>query len=390
MLKLSNYLDLNTYLTLICLYLERNIHMNVRYLTYFVEVAKEKNFTRAANNLHLSQPALSKVIKNLEIDLGISLIDRTAKNFKLTDQGEIFFTNAQNALENINSEFEQLYCSIDSTKGKLVVGIPPVIGTVYFASMIAKFKSKYPDIEFTMIEAGANNVKSKVNDSEVDIGVVILPAEDEGLNVIEIINSEIVLVINKEHKLAQKDNIYLKQLYCSIDSTKGKLVVGIPPVIGTVYFASMIAKFKSKYPDIEFTMIEAGANNVKSKVNDSEVDIGVVILPAEDKDLNVIEIINSEIVLVINKEHKLAQKDNIYLKDLNSEGFITLNENYMIYDKLNLLFEDGGFDPNITYKSSQWDFVAEMVALNQGIAILPKPIFKSRYSNTSKANCKEI
>lgn len=282
MLKLSNYLDINTYLTLIFLYLERNIHMNVRYLTYFVEVAKEKNFTRAANNLHLSQPALSKVIKNLEIDLGISLIDRTAKNFKLTDQGEIFFTNAQNALENINSEFEQLYCSIDSTKGKLVVGIPPVIGTVYFASMIAKFKSKYPDIEFTMIEAGANNVKSKVNDSEVDIGVVILPAEDEGLNVIEIINSEIVLVINKEHKL--------------------------------------------------------------------------------------------------------AQKDNIYLNDLNGEGFITLNENYMIYDKLNLLFEDGGFDPNITYKSSQWDFVAEMVALNQGIAILPKPIVK-RFNNE---NIKEV
>lgn len=59
--------------------------MNIRYLTYFVEVAKEKNFTRAANNLHLSQPALSKVMKNLELDLGVSLIDRTAKHFKLTD-----------------------------------------------------------------------------------------------------------------------------------------------------------------------------------------------------------------------------------------------------------------------------------------------------------------
>ena len=256
--------------------------MNVRYLTYFVEVAKEKNFTRAANNLHLSQPALSKVIKNLEYDLGISLIDRTSKTFKLTNQGEIFFINAQNALDNINSEFEQLYCSIDSTKGKLVVGIPPVIGTVYFASIIAKFKEKYPDIDLTMIEAGANNVRSQVKNSEIDIGVVILPTEDEKLDVIEIINSEIVLVINKNHTL--------------------------------------------------------------------------------------------------------AQKEDIYLDDLRNEVFITLNENYMIYDKLHLLFEDGGFESNIAYKSSQWDFVAEMVALNQGIAILPKPIVE-RFNNN---NIKEV
>ena len=172
--------------------------MNIRYLTYFVEVAKEKNFTRAANNLHLSQPALSKVIKNLEIDLGISLIDRTAKHFKLTDQGEIFYENAKKAIENINLELEELSCSINSTKGRIIIGIPPVIGTVFFPSIIAKFRNEYPDIELIMIEEGANTIKDKVKESEIDIGVVMLHLKSEELTTIEVINSENVLIVHKE------------------------------------------------------------------------------------------------------------------------------------------------------------------------------------------------
>lgn len=250
--------------------------MNIRYLTYFVEVAKEKNFTRAANNLHLSQPALSKVMKNLELDLGVSLIDRTAKHFKLTDQGEIFFQNTKKALENINSELEQLNCSIDSTKGRLIVGVPPVIGTVYFPSIIAKFKIKYPDIEFIMIEEGANTIKDKVNESEIDIGIVILPIESD--------------------------------------------------------------------------------------------------------DLLTIEIINSENVLIVHKDNKLVGQKSVSIKDLKEEVFITLNEHYMLYDKLHLLCREAGFEPKIEFKSSQWDFVAEMVSLNQGVAILPKPIVE-RFKN---------
>lgn len=250
--------------------------MNIRYLTYFVEVAKEKNFTRAANNLHLSQPALSKVMKNLEIDLGISLIDRTAKHFKLTDQGEIFYENARKALENINLELEELSCSINSTKGRIIVGIPPVIGTVYFPTIIAKFRNEYPDIEFIMVEEGANTIKDKVNDSEIDIGVVMLPvASDE---------------------------------------------------------------------------------------------------------LSAIEIINSENVLIVHKNNHLAKNKNVSIRDLKEETFMTLNENYMLYDKLKRMCKKAGFEPNIQFESSQWDFIAEMVSLNQGIALLPGPIVE-RFKN---------
>lgn len=260
--------------------------MNIRNITYFVEVAKEKNFTRAANNLHLSQPALSKVIKNLEIDLGISLIDRTAKHFKLTNQGEIFYDNASKAIENINLELEELSCSINSTKGKIIIGIPPVIGTVFFPSIIAKFRNEYPDIELIMIEEGANTIKDKVIESEIDIGVVMLPLESEKLSTIEVINSETVLIVNKEHIL--------------------------------------------------------------------------------------------------------TKTDSVSIKDLKEEIFLTLTENYMLYDKLKTMCKKNGFEPKIAFESSQWDFIAEMVSLNQGIALLPEPIvnrFKSE--NIEKIQLKD-
>ncbi|HAG44359.1 MAG TPA: LysR family transcriptional regulator, partial [Clostridium sp.] len=130
--------------------------MSIRNLTYFVEVAKEKNFTRAANNLHLSQPALSKVIKNLENDLKVQLIDRQGKQFKLTDAGEIFYNNCETALETINKELEKLYDSVNFQKGKIIVGIPPVIGTAIFPTLLSNFKKTYPDIEIILIEGGAN------------------------------------------------------------------------------------------------------------------------------------------------------------------------------------------------------------------------------------------
>lgn len=244
--------------------------MNIKSLTYFAEVAREKNFTRAANNLHLSQPALSKVIKNLEIELGISLIDRSAKHFKLTNQGEIFFENTKKSLYNINRELDKLYSTINSTKGKLIVGIPPIISTVFF-----------------------------------------------------------------------------------------------PPII---------SKFRHKYPDIDFIIIEEGANSIKDKVNESEVDIGIVMLPIEDENLKTIKIISSESVFIVNNQHRLAIKDKVSIKELKNEDFISLDENYMLYDKLKLICKEAGYEPNIVYKSSQWDFIIEMVSYNQSVALLPKPI----------------
>ena len=235
-----------------------------------------KNFTKAAANLYISQSALSKTVKAMESELGVQLIDRTVNHFKLTPEGEIFYQKGLIAIKNINSELEDLYGSLGTEKGHITVGIPPVIGTAYFTSIIYKFRNMYPDVELKIIEAGANTIKKWVSDGEVDIGVVILPVSNDAFNVIPIVTAENVLLVNKNHPLAQYDEVSFKML-----------------------------------------------------------------------------------------------------KD---ERFIALNSTFMLYDQIISLCRISGFEPNIVCESSQWDFITEMVVLDQGVSILPRPILK-RYNS---------
>lgn len=254
--------------------------MNIKSLTYFIEVAKQQSFTKASKNLFICQSALSKAIKSFETELDITLIDRTSKTFKLTPEGQLFYENGVIALKAIN---EQLSILLDS-----------------------------------------------------------------------------------------------------ISLEKGKIKVGVPPVISTIYFTSIIHKFRSEYPSINLNIVEAGANTVKDKVEKGEIDIGVVILPFSSENFNVINIFDSEVVIVVNKTHPFAERDEVSLLEIKDQPIISLNETYMLYDRIKIRCHEAGFEPNIICTSSQWDFLAEMVSLNQGISILPKPILSKFHSKNIK------
>ncbi|GAA0712334.1 LysR family transcriptional regulator [Paraclostridium ghonii] len=244
--------------------------MNIKEIIYFLEVVKERNFTKAANNLYISQPALSKAIKNLEKEVQAQLIERNTKKFKLTYEGEIFYENSKKSIDIINTELFKLQDSITNCRKMLTLGIPPVISSVYFTSAIAKFKQEHPDIDIHIVEEGANNIKCKVVDESIELGAVIFPVKED----------------------------------------------------------SMVAS----------------------------------------------EIVSGDVVLVISKDHPLSNRKSIDVKELKDERFIVFNENFMMHDKAINACKDSGFEPNIVMKISQWDFILEMVALNQGIAIMPKLI----------------
>lgn len=157
--------------------------MNIKSLNYFIEVAKEKSFTNASKNLFVCQSALSKAIKTFENELDITLIDRTSKHFKLTPEGQLLYENGVIALKVINEQLEMLLDSVSIEKGKIKVGIPPVISTIYFTSIIKSFKDNFHSINLQIIEAGANTVKDKVHNGEIDIGVVILPFSSDEFNI---------------------------------------------------------------------------------------------------------------------------------------------------------------------------------------------------------------
>lgn len=171
--------------------------MEIRQLITFVEVARAGSFTTAAKIMHITQPALSKIIKALEDELGIYLFDRSEKYLKLTDTGKQFYKQAQKLI----LEFQSLTDSIADVeslkKGHIRIGIPPVIGTCYFPSLIAGFRKDYPGVTLSILEEGARTIHEKVDEGLVDMGIVILPINQEKFEVIPITSDLNVLITRK-------------------------------------------------------------------------------------------------------------------------------------------------------------------------------------------------
>lgn len=187
--------------------------LDVRQIEYFAEVAKQLNFTKAASTLHISQPSLSKTIKNLEAELGASLFYRGANQLDLTDAGQAFLVNARNVLdafENLTSELNDV---IDLKKGEIKIGIPPIIGAAFFSKLISKYKEAYPSINMILTEVGSNKIKLGVAEGELDIGLVCnRPVQKENFETIKLLKDPLMLVVQKDHPLTERKTIDFSHL----------------------------------------------------------------------------------------------------------------------------------------------------------------------------------
>ncbi|MDR3258958.1 MAG: LysR family transcriptional regulator [Fusobacteriaceae bacterium] len=204
------------------------------------------------------------------------------------------------------------------------------------------------------------------------------------------LNLQLIDRTSKSFKLTEKGEILLEKgtsslkniheifdrLNESLSLEKGTINIGIPPVISTIYFTRIAHIFSSMYKNINLNILEVGANIVKDSVEKDLIDIGVVILPFNSYNFKKYSVFISDCIVVVSKHHSFANWSEISISDLRNENFILLNESYMLHDKILEYCNDAGFDPNITLKSSQWDYIVELVSLNHGITILPRLIVK--------------
>lgn len=186
--------------------------MDIRQLSYFIEVARHKSFTKASRALHVTQPTLSKMVKGLENELDVVLIDRSTRQIILTDAGEIVFNQAQKVINGLDDLSVSLYDLMNLKKGKIKIGLPPVISTLFFPTIIAEFQQSFPDVTVMLVEDGAKKVEQKVLDGEVDLGFVLLPVNEDKFDVIPFVQQEIKLLVHESHPLANRDVVDLIEL----------------------------------------------------------------------------------------------------------------------------------------------------------------------------------
>ncbi|SDD57963.1 DNA-binding transcriptional regulator, LysR family [Paenibacillus sp. UNCCL117] len=247
--------------------------MEVRDLQYVIELARLRSFTKAAEALHITQPTLSKMIRSLEQELGVDLFVRIGKRVEVTDAGALICEQGRSIV--------QAFDNLDR---------------------------------------------------------------------------------------ALKDLTGL---------SKGSIRIGLPPMAGSSFFAGVMSRFRDRYPGLTILMVEDGARKIEKEVAAGSLDMGVIVLPANDEEFEVHSIIRRKLKLIVHPKHRLAGRKQAALRELEHEAFILFREDFALHDIIIGECERAGFRPNVMYESSQWDFIREMVAAGLGVALLPETICDS-------------
>lgn len=186
--------------------------MELKQLFYFKEVAKHKSITKAAHQIHISQPALSKSIKALEEELGTTLIIRTNKTIDLTDAGNMVLEYTKEITGLVDEMKLTLNDLTNFAVGQLNIGLPPFIGSLFFPKVMKKFHRSYPNIKLDITEYGGARVVKSVEEGEFELGVAVLPLDEQIFDVYPIVEEEMKLIIHKNHPLSSFKEVNVKDL----------------------------------------------------------------------------------------------------------------------------------------------------------------------------------
>ena len=179
------------------------LDMEIRQLQYFIEIVRRKGFTAAAAALYTTQPGLTKSIKQLEDELGVCLIDRNKRVFKLTEEGQVFYERAQDICSRIDDLYSVMRDTSANVSGRVNIGTV-TIANVFFRELEASFSSRFPDAYLNILEMTSREIKNAVLAHRCDIGFAVLPVAEKPNAALEIkvISSDAMVdVMHKEHPL---------------------------------------------------------------------------------------------------------------------------------------------------------------------------------------------
>jgi DNA-binding transcriptional LysR family regulator len=187
--------------------------MELRHLRYFVAVVEELHFRKAAEKLHIVQPALSKQIKSLESELGILLLDRDRRNVTLTDPGRAFYEEAVAILARAEIAKSRAIATSNGLSGQLSIGfIQPVLAGL-LQRTIRAYREHYPAIRLRAVEGSSRDGLQRTVNREVDCAFVRLPVDrQEGLMIETVAREDVWLAVPSTHRLAAQDDIALEEL----------------------------------------------------------------------------------------------------------------------------------------------------------------------------------
>ena len=186
--------------------------MELYQLEYFLEAARQRNFTRVAAHLHLAQAALSAQIRNLEAELGTPLFNRGRRETVLTAAGETLRQHAEALLERADAAKRAVHDLIGLRGGRLTIGAIPSVSACLLPAVIASFRKRYPLVELALFEGTSEAVAQWVESGRVEFGIVQLPATSGSFEERPLFTEPFVALVAKSNPVAKQKAISLANL----------------------------------------------------------------------------------------------------------------------------------------------------------------------------------
>jgi len=176
--------------------------MQLRHIRYLLAVAEHRNFTRAAEALHVSQPALSQQIKQLEESLGVQLLDRTGRTVRPTDAGTAYIEYARRALRELQAGERAIHDVRDLSRGVLRLAMTPTFTAYLVGPVVERFNARYPGIKLGIREMALDAIESALAEDEVDLAIAFSEVRSVELDCRTLFVEKLSVVVGVDHPFA--------------------------------------------------------------------------------------------------------------------------------------------------------------------------------------------
>lgn len=188
-----------------------NIVVELSTLKVFMTVANERSFSRAAEKLARTQPAISLALQRLEAELGEKLLDRSAKDVVLTDAGRAVLEYARR-FQNLESELENSIAELrDHSAGRLVIGANESTG-LYLLRHIERYRRMYPKVKVQVRRSFSSRIPAEIMDGNLELGVISYQPRDERLRSRVMFTDSLAFVVSPKHRLAKRASVPISEL----------------------------------------------------------------------------------------------------------------------------------------------------------------------------------
>ena len=261
--------------------------MEIRHLRYFVTVARERNFTRAAEKLHIAQPPLSRQIQQLEEEIGMVLFDRDSRPLRLTEAGRLLFEHAAQVLERFDDLRTMMRRFREAERPRFVIGF--VASTIYAAlpNLIRRFRAKMPELDVSLVEMVSLEQIAALKEGRIDVGFGRIRFDDPAVRRDVLREERLVVALPLSHPLLEREGSL------SFTELAGEPLILYPRVPRPSYADQVISIFRDRGLEPK---IAHEARELQTAIGLVAAEGGICIVPTSGQRLRRDDVVYRELV----------------------------------------------------------------------------------------------